>query len=273
VSLTLAALHVYPAKSCRGVSPTRHAVDRLGLAFDRAFMVVDDAGRALTQRECPRLARIEVDLDVRPGAGRLVLAAPGCVPLSLPLEDRAGSRLPVAVWRHRGDGLDQGDAAARWLASFLERPCRLVRLPPDHARRVNPERHPDEAHTSFTDGYPFLVLSEASLDELNARLATPVGIERFRPNLVLRGAAPYAEDGWRRIRVGRLELALVKPCPRCIVTTVDPQRGERAGNEPLLTLARYRRGEEGPPFGVYAVARGEGELAVGMEVAVLEALG
>jgi len=269
VSLSLAALHVYPVKSCRGVSPSRHAVDRLGLAFDRAFMVVDDAGRALTQRECPRLALIEVGLD----AGTLVLAAPGCAPLAFPLQERAGRRLPVTVWRHRGDGLDQGDAAARWLASFLERPCRLVRLPPEHTRRVNPARYADEAHTSFTDGYPFLVLSEASLDELNARLATRVGIERFRPNLVLRGATPYAEDGWRRIRVGRLELALVKPCPRCIVTTVDPERGERAGNEPLLTLARYRRGEEGPPFGVYAVALGEGELAVGMEVEVLEARG
>lgn len=267
MSATLAALHVYPVKACRGLAPLRHPVDRLGLALDRAFMVVDGEGRAVTQRERPRLARI----DVRLASDALVLEAPGCDPLKIRLDGPAAPRTPVSVWRHRGDGLDQGDHVARWLRDFLGHPARLVRLPPDHARRVNPARHPDEAHTAFTDGYPFLVLSEASLGDLNARLAQPVGLERFRPNLVLRGTAAYAEDGWRRIRIGALELVLVKPCPRCIVTTVDPARGERAGNDPLLTLAKYRRGEEGPPFGVYAVAHGIGELAVGMDVEVLEA--
>jgi uncharacterized protein YcbX len=135
---------------------------------------------------------------------------------------------------------------------------------------VNPARYPGEAHTAFTDGYPFLVISEASLVDLNARLPTPVDMARFRPNLVLRGAEAYAEDAWTRIRVGHLELALVKPCPRCVVTTVDPARGERRGNDPLATLAQYRRAEEGPPFGVYAVGLGTGGLAVGMEVTVLE---
>ena len=110
-----------------------------------------------------------------------------------------------------------------------------------------------------------------TLADLNARLATPVGMACFRPNLVVRGAEAYGEDAWTRIRVGDLELALVKPCPRCVVTTVDPDRGERTGNDPLVTLAQYRRAAEGPPFGVYAVGLGTGELAVGMQVTVLEA--
>lgn len=266
MSLSLAALNVFPVKSCRGIARERHPVDRFGLALDRAFMIVDAAGGALTQRERPRLALIDVGLT----GDALVLEAPGQPALALPLAGRAMPRTPVTVWRHRGDALDQGEEAAAWLGDFLGHAARLVRLAPDHTRRVSPARYPEEAHTAFTDGYPFLLLSEASVADLDARLAAPVGVERFRANLVLRGEAAYAEDSWRRIRIGGLELVIVKPCPRCIVTTIDPARGLRAGNDPLLTLAKYRRGNEGPPFGVYAVARGTGELAVGLAVEVLE---
>jgi hypothetical protein len=135
---------------------------------------------------------------------------------------------------------------------------------------VNPDRTPVEAHTAFSDGYPLLVLSEGALDALNARLPAPLPIARFRPNLVVADCEPHAEDGWRRIRVGALELVLVKPCDRCAVTTVDPETGERGGAEPLRTLARYRRRDGAVWFGQNAIALGTGRLGVGARVEVLE---
>jgi len=267
VSAFLAELRVYPVKSCRGLSLADSEVDRFGLRLDRAFMVVGAGdGHFLTQRDEPRLARVRVALE--PDA--LTLSAEGAGSVSVALEPQDGPRRRVQVWRHAGDGVDQGDAAAGFLSSLLGRPLRLVRTPPDHARRVNPERAPEPAFTAFSDGYPFLVLSQAALDGLNRRLPAPLGIERFRPNLVVGGSEGHAEDGWRRIRIGGLELALVKPCDRCAVTTVDPASGRRQGPEPLRTLARYRRSEGAVLFGQNAVARGTGRLAVGMPIEVLE---
>jgi uncharacterized protein YcbX len=140
----------------------------------------------------------------------------------------------------------------------------------DHARRVNPEFFPAGAYTAFSDGYPLLLLSEASLEDLNARLPEPLPMDRFRPNLVVRGCAPYAEDGWRRIRIGAIELAVVKPCDRCVVTTIDQATGERSGTEPLRTLAGYRNTERGVLFGQNVVHLGQGSIEVGAEVEVLE---
>lgn len=265
---SLSALRVYPVKSCRGLALSAWEVDRFGLRLDRAFMVVDAAsGGFLTQRDEPRLARVVPSL----GAGTLRLAASGSGEVRVALDARDGPRRRIRVWRHEGDAVDQGDEAAGWLAELLGRAVRLVRTPPDHARRVNPDWSPVEAHTAFSDGYPLLVLSEAALGALNARLAAPIPLDRFRPNLVVADCEPHAEDGWRRVRIGALELLLVKPCDRCAVTTVDQERGVRSGAEPLRTLATYRRREGAVWFGVNAVALGTGRLAVGDGVEVLEA--
>jgi uncharacterized protein YcbX len=263
--ITLAAIHCYPVKSCGGVSLARAELDRLGIRLDRAWMVVDPAGRFLTQREEPALARVRTELR----DGQLVCRAPGAAPLELPQAGVAGPRREVQVWRHRGPGVDQGDAAAAWFEAAIGRACRLVRVPDDHARRVSPERFPGEAHTAFSDGYPLLLLSEASLADLNARLAEPVPMDRFRPNLVVRGCEPYAEDGWRRIRIGGVELAVVKPCPRCAIPTIEQGTGRRTGDEPLRTLAAYRRGPEGALFGQNLVHLSPGPLQLGDPVEVL----
>jgi uncharacterized protein YcbX len=266
VPLKLEALFVYPVKSCRGLSLAASEVDRFGLRYDRAFMVVDaESGVFLTQRDEPRLARIAP----RFAGATLELSAAGAGSVRVPLEPADGPRRRVQVWRHEGDAIDQGEDAASWLSERFGRK-RLVRMPADHARRVSPERAPFEAYTSFTDGYPFLLLGQASLDDLNRRLAAPLPVERFRPNLLVSGAEPYAEDGWRRIRIGSLEFAVVKPCDRCAITTVDPVLGERQGFEPLRTLARYRRAEGAVFFGQNAVHLGPGRLAPGMPVEVLE---
>jgi uncharacterized protein YcbX len=267
VAATLAALFVYPLKSGLGIALARSEVDRLGLRLDRAFMVVDAAtGLFVTQREEPRLARVVPALR----GDALELRAAGAGAIRVALRERDGPRRPVRVWRYAGDGIDQGDEAAAWLSELLGRPLRLVRVPRDHARRVNPEQIAFDARTSFTDGYPFLLISQAALDGINARLAEPLPIGRFRPNLLVSGTAPHAEDGWRRIRIGSLELVLVKGCERCAITTVDPATGERRGPEPLRTLAGYRRREGAVFFGQNAVHLGPGTLEVGMPVEVLE---
>lgn len=263
----LQALRVYPVKACGGFALEASEVDRLGLRLDRAFVVVDaPSGRFVTQREEPRLALVATRLD---GATlELATRAAGSIRIDLACED--GPRRAIVVWRHAGEGVDQGDLAAAWLSDFLGRPLRLVRTPPDHARRVSPERVPDPAWISFSDGYPFLVLSQASLDVLNARLAAPLPIDRFRPNLVIAGVGAHAEDGWRRIRIGEIELEMVKPCDRCAVTTVDQETGVPDGEEPLRTLALYRRSGGSVVFGQNAVHRGTGRLAVGTAVEVLD---
>lgn len=267
--VTLSQIACYPVKACGGLTPARWDLDAFGLRFDRSFVVVDGAGRFLTQRDLPKLALVAVSIE----DDTLWLRVPGHAPVPIPLAVAAGPRIEIEVWRHRGPGLLQSDDAAALLSRYLDHDCRLVRMPPDHARRVNRAVFPGEAQTSFSDGYPLLLLSEASLEDLNARLPHPLPMNRFRPNLVVRGCAPYAEDGWKRIRIGGLEMAVVKPCDRCVVTTTDQETGERDGKEPLRTLARYRNSERGVLFGQNVVHLDRGTLEVGAAVDLMEVAG
>ncbi|MCG8590839.1 MAG: MOSC domain-containing protein [Proteobacteria bacterium] len=261
--IELAAIHVYPIKSCAGLSVTEATFDRHGLVGDRRWQWVDDAGVFVTQRHEPGLARIQVEI----AEGGLRLRAPGRPELIVPSDGKGPAR-EVQVWISKVSGVDLGDAAADWIENALGRRLRLVGMAPDFERRVNPKRAPEPAYTSFTDGYPLLVLGEASLADLNARLDEALPMNRFRPNLVLRGSEPYAEDTWKRVRIGSLEIDLVKPCERCLITTIDQESAEK-GREPLATLARYRRRGEHVVFGQNGVHRTHGRLAVGDTVEVL----
>lgn len=263
---TLGALRIHPVKSCAGIELSERELDRYGLALDRAWMAVDESGRFLSQRECGALARVKPALE----DDALVLRAEGAAPLRLAADGAGCAHCEATVWRHRGAALDTGDAAARWITERLGRSARLVRIPPQHARRVNRDYFPGEAYTAFTDGYPLLVLSEASLRDLEGRVGRPLDPRRFRANLWIRGSEAYAEDRWQRIRVGEVELALVKPCDRCVIVTLDPESGESQGDEPLRSLALYRRGAGGVLFGWYAVPLGPGRLRVGDPVTPLE---
>lgn len=265
MTLQLLSLHVYPVKSCRGLSPARWRVGRRGLLYDREWMVTDEGGRFLSQREEPRMALIGTDFR----DGGLVLEAPGMG--ELPAAALApGAEGEGEVWEDRVRVEDQGEEAAAWLTAFLGRPCRLVRAALSFRRDVRlGGQVVAEDGVAFADAFPFLVLGEASLQDLNGRLPRPVAVERFRPNLVVAGAAPYAEDRWRRIRIGTVAFDLVKPCARCTIPAVDPETGER-GREPLAALAAYRRREGKVYFGVNAVHRGEGLLTAGEGVEVLE---
>ena len=246
----VAGLYVYPVKSCRGIAVLETRIGERGFEHDREWMIVDPDGRFLTQREVPRLALISVALS----ATELELAAPGRAPLAM-ARDAPGAARRVIVWRDTVLAIDQGDDAAQWLSMWLERPARLVRFDAKGRRLCNPEYAGQSgAHTGFADGYPLLVLSEASLADLNSRLAKPLPMNRFRPNLVLSGIEAFDEDHIDRLHIGAITLKLVKPCTRCQITTTDQSTAE-VGIEPLPTLGRYRHSTrfDGVSFGVNAI--------------------
>ncbi len=273
---TLAGMTVYPLKSAGGIELREAEIDELGLRHDRRWTVVDAQERALTQRTHPRLARIRVALEDR----SLALTAPGMPRLELPLEPEtgpAGSRAEeVMVWNDRVAARPAGNRAARWISDWLEEPCRIAYMPPTTVRPVDPRYAVGAVghdRLSFADGFPFLLLSEASLDELNRRLDEPLPMNRFRPNLVVRGVGVHAEDRWRRIRIGDVPFHVVKSCGRCAITTTDQETGERSQHqEPLRTLARYRKADGKVLFGRYLVHGGTGCLRVGDGVEVLETM-
>ena len=260
----VAGLHVYPVKSCGGMDLERAQVDDLGIRHDRRWMIVDGRGRFLSQRTVPLLATIRVRL----GPERLVLSAPGRPPLDLPAIPTAGATEPVTVWRDTVAALPMGQGAEDWLTSLLGFPARLVRMAPETRRSAKRDPAGTNPRISFADAYSFLVISQESLGELNARLDEPLPMNRFRPNIVLEGAGPFAEDGWTRVRIGPIELDMAGPCGRCATTTTDQVTGAR-GVEPLRTLATFRREGAEVMFGQNANHRRTGEIAVGMPVEVL----
>jgi uncharacterized protein YcbX len=269
----IASLHLYPIKGCRGIDLPATQVADTGLVAegvgDREWMVVDEAGRFLTQRELPRLALVETSV----ANARLRLAAPRMRALEVALSAIAGAIRNVVVWQSEVRGLDAGDAAASWLSEWLARDVRLVRFDRSVTRRCNPQYAKDSgAHTMFADGYPLLVASMASLADLNDRLAErgheALPMNRFRPNVVVAGLEPYEEDHVDTLRIGDVVLRLVKPCTRCQVTTTD-QMTAQVGIEPLRTLGEYRMDAhlDGVTFGVNAIVAAGGALARGMPVA------
>jgi MOSC domain-containing protein len=256
--IVLSALVVYPLKGARGIATDAVELDRFGPRFDRRWMVVEPDGTFLTQREAPRLCLISAS----PHEGGLRLEGPDRPPCDVPPIEPTSSRRMVRIWDDRVGAFDCGDAAARWCSAWLNRDCRLVHLPGTAARRTDPDYDPAGSSVAFPDGYPMLLIGEASLEDLNRRLALPVPMDRFRPNLVVRGAEPFAEDEWRRFRIGGLRLEAVKPCARCTVPTVDQATSER-GKEPLTTLATFRKRGSSVLFGMNVVHRQLGTLRVG----------
>lgn len=263
---TLSALYVYPVKSCAALAPASARVEPRGLADDRRWLVVDAKGGFVTGRLYSRMPLIRAT----PLAGGLRLEAPDMPTLEIAQPGTDASRRSVTVWRSTVDAPAADAEAAAWLSRFLGAELSLVFMDDAAHRGVNPDFGQPGDEVSFADGYPQLLISSAALDALNARLSAPVEMLRFRPNLVVSGTAPHAEDAWKRIRIGTVEFDIVKPCTRCIFTTVDPQRGERDANgEPLKTLTTYRRSPNGVTFGQNLISRGSGTIAVGDAVEVL----
>lgn len=266
--LSLSGLYRYPLKSGRGEVLQRSAVGGLGLNGDRRWMAVEaQTGRFITQRLLPQMSQLNALYDDR---GGLTLSAPGAETLSVALPDPEQNLRGVTVWRDSLQVPDAGDAAADWLSTLLGKPCRLVQVPEHRTRQVDTGYAQPGDQVAFADGFPILLIGQASLDDLSQRLGRPLSMLRFRPNLVVTGSEPYAEDSWKRIRIGEVEFDVAKGCSRCILITVDPQTGERGSDrEPLATLKTYREREGQVYFGQNLLPRGIGELQLGMAVEVL----
>jgi MOSC domain-containing protein len=263
MTAAITGIFTYPVKSCRGLAHERAQLAATGFDGDRHWMLVRPNGRFVTQRELPRLALVGTQLTPT----SLALTAPGMPPLEVS-RDAFGVSREVTVWKFDGRGIDCGEDAAAWATQYLETPLRLVRFDADAPRVCSPEWTPGtRAVTEFADGFPILVISRASLADLNARLPQALPMERFRPNVVIDGVAAYDEDRIHELRAGAVTLRIVKPCTRCSITTTDQQRGAVDGVEPLRTLKEYRYDPQlrGVLFGQNAiVVAGVGEyLQVG----------
>ncbi len=243
----LAGLFIYPVKSLRGCAVASAGIDALGLIGDRRFLVVDPAGHFLTQRALPGMALIGTALRDE----HLVLTATGRPDLTVRrAPDPSALLRRITIWQHGGLAAeDCGDEPASWLTDFLGVNCRLVRAGREYERFVLKSAARPGDGVNFADSCPFLLIGEASLAGLNARLLArdeeSVPMDRFRPNLVVAGSAPHAEDGWQRVQVGAVAFRPAGPCARCVVTTTD-QTTARRGAEPLRTLADYRRDARDP---------------------------
>ena len=256
------SLYLYPVKSLAGIKVPAFELDEFGPSGDRRWMIVDERGQFVTQRALPGLALVTTEL-----AGQVVrVTIPGEGTYAL---EPASTTFQVRVWRDdvaASPGQKRVDSA---LSRFCRQPLRFVYMPDATYRRVDPERLVDSRRVSFADGFPLLVVNQSSLDELNSRLARPVDIRRFRPNIVVSGADPWVEDDWRSLEVGAIGIQVVKPCSRCVLTTVDPDTGVKdSDTQPLKTLSTYRKTLDGVIFGQNAVHERSGRVAVGDRVVI-----
>jgi uncharacterized protein YcbX len=265
--IVLSAINIYPIKSLGGIALNEAKVERRGLQHDRRWMLVDRENTFITQREYARMALVSIRLE-RDG---LELSAPGMETLLIPFDSKDASPATVKIWKDTCEALTVGEFADRWFSKFLATPCRLVHMPDATRRAVNPSYAVKDDIVSFADGYPFLLIGESSLEDLNGRLTSPIPMNRFRPNLVANGSRPFEEDGWRKIQIGATLFHVVKPCERCQIPTIDQETGERTGREPLWTLARYRSSDNKVLFGQNLIADKEGgTLRVGDRIQVIE---
>jgi len=253
----LAGIYIYPIKSCRGLSLMQSSITDCGLHYDRRWMLVDLNHTFISQRKIPRMALITVKMD----DDQLIITAPGASTLKIPLNQQSSLRLQVNIWKDSCLATDCGENAAQWFSNYLEQNCRLVFMPDESGRMVDSKYSPTAQAVNFADGFPFLLTSEASLQELNSRLDEPLPMNRFRPNLVIKGFKAYEEDSWKKIRIGDIGFRVVKPCSRCVITTIDQENGKSA-KEPLHTLATYRKTGGQVFFGQNLIQENPGNIAV-----------
>lgn len=256
---------IYPVKSFAGYSVSKGALGYRGLKHDRHWMLVDPQGQFLSQRKYPRMVLIQTELSDQ----TLRLTIPGHGTMQCQINENTGLQRTVTIWNDTCQALQVNQAIDQWISDFLGIECSLVYLPEEEFRQVDQNYAQPSDQTGFSDGFPLLLISQGSLEDLNSRLQQPVTMNRFRPNLVVSGIEPFAEDHWKKIRIGEVVFELVKPCSRCVMTTVNPETAEK-GKEPLATLSQYRTQANKVMFGQNVLHRSLGELSVGMKVEILD---
>jgi uncharacterized protein YcbX len=271
--VTVAELYIYPIKSARGIAVSALAFDARGAIGDRRWMLVDQDAQFLSQRRIARMTLLHVSLD----ADALVVDAPGMTTLTVPCDGRheqSGERLVAGLFEDAVTVQRVGPEVDRWFTTFLRYPCSLVTMPEDTQRPVDLKYAPPGRTVAFADAFPALVLGTGSIGELNRRLAAkgepPVSSNRFRPNIVVAVDEPHAEDEWRRLEGSWIAFDIVKPCARCSIPAIDPDRGVR-GKEPTRTLSEYRLRDGMVFFGQNALHDRPGRLECGERLAVSRA--
>jgi uncharacterized protein len=269
--MKLTEINIYPIKSFRGISLKQSRIEEKGLEFDRRWMIVDEKNGFLTQREFPKMAVLEVEIK------KSLIVRDGNNEIKIPFLPQTDKTANVKIWSGSCRAKVYEGEINDWLSDVLETDCKLVLMPAETKRAVNPfyavNKFKDTV--SFADGYPFLLIGESSLNDLNSRLEKKIPMNRFRPNFVFDDSEPFAEDNWKKIKIGKTVFHLVKPCARCVMTTIDQKTGIFDGKEPLKTLASYRLvkkgGEQKILFGQNLIAENAGEvLRIGDKIEVIE---
>ncbi|GIZ10348.1 MOSC domain-containing protein [Flavobacterium sp. UMI-01] len=268
--LQLSEIWIYPVKSLGGIALSHAKVTLRGLEYDRRWMLVDEKGTFITQREYPELALFQPSI----ANDSLVIchrdAIKGSVRFSLSQKNNS-PKIEVLVWEDTVKAVEVDTAISAWFSRILGFGVRLVFMPEESHRKVDANYAvSSEDITSFSDGFPFLIIGQASLDDLNARLENPISIQRFRPNFVFTGGSAYEEENWTEFTIDNHTFYGVKPCGRCVVTTVDFEKGIFSGKEPLFTLSKYKKVGKKVIFGQNAITPKEGILQLGDEISVIE---
>ncbi|WP_017730551.1 MOSC domain-containing protein [Nafulsella turpanensis] len=266
-SLQLSEIWIYPIKSLAGIQLEEARLCERGLQWDRRWMLLDENGQFMTQRQMASMALLDVSLqsqhlEVRHRTKNLP-------PLNIPLQvDPLSAQIQAPIWDDTSKALFAGQESSEWFSEALEQRCQLVFMPEDAERLTRGKISGRVQKVSFADEYPILLIGQSSLDELNRRLEEPVSMNRFRPNLVFSGGKPFEEDGWHAFAIGETRFWAEKPCARCVVTTIDQLTGEKVNKEPLATLAQFRKWNQKLLFGQNLLFEGEGLLRVGDRIQV-----
>lgn len=260
--LILSEIWIYPIKSFAGIRVKQASVKQKGLEHDRRWMLIDEAGRFITQREHPQMALFDLSIN---NQQLTVTNRKNSQYLTIPVSVPTGQNHQSVVWDDVITTVEPDPACSNWFSAQLGFNCRLVFFPEPNVRNVDPKYVTNQEQVSLADGYPFLIIGQSSLNDLNSRLDEPVEMKRFRPNFVFTGGQPFEEDSWKDFNIGFGKFKGVKKCARCVLTTVDPQTGER-GREPLLTLSKYRKVENKIFFGQNVIALGENLIYEGDEI-------
>jgi len=263
---SLTEINIYPIKSLGGISLQSSLVEDRGLKYDRRWMLVYQNGIFFTQRDHPNMALLQPAIEN--GNLKISHKHSKLEELKIPANADGPADLEVVVWDDKCAAKTYSKDVDDWFSDALRFKCRLVYMPDSTRREVNPDYVKNKT-VSFADAYPFLVIGEQSLSDLNNRLENPLPMNRFRPNFVFSGGEPFVEDKWKRIAIGDVEFSVIKPCARCTITTVNQKTGER-GKEPLTTLAKFRNIGGKVLFGQNMVAENRGETNVGAELKVLK---
>ncbi len=257
--MKLTQINIYPIKSLGGISFSSAVVEKRGLRYDRRWMLINSNNDFMTQRQYPQMALLQTAID----GGFLVVhhKKNKTALIKIPLQNNSTEQIEVPVWDDFCIAQTSSKEIDNWFSTALNEKCRLVYMPDSTRRIVDPKYSPQEKIVSFADAYPFLIIGEKSLEDLNSKLAAPVPMNRFRPNFVFDGGTPFIEDTFNYFKIGNIKFQAVKPCARCVVTTVNQDTAEK-GNEPLVTLSTFRKFDHKVMFGQNLIGLDEGEVAV-----------